>query len=186
MKKNEDQTTKTARVQLEASGISKNEAEPAPAWTPPPGVHPTVLHGSIDEPLLVAMVTLDPGAEVPREVHAGQTETVVVIAGEVDLVRGRQSYRLDEPDACITIPVDCEHTIRNASDTAPASYLAVLRRVEPAPASDTTPAPAPPVELTPAVERAGLDVDEDPERDVAGRAALAALDAGPVPAADEE
>jgi glyoxylate utilization-related uncharacterized protein len=105
-------------------------------------------------------------------VHAEQTETVVVVAGEVDLERGRQSYRLDEPDACITIPVDCEHTIRNASATEPAVYVAVLRRVDGAPVSDTTPAPAPQVELTPA-EREALRLcsyPDDARDDWLGRA----------------
>lgn len=120
-------------------------------WTPPPGVHPTVLHGDATGPLLIALVTLDPGAEVPREVHEGQSETIIPLTGRLEIEDGTASpsWQTEHDSAPIVIDPGTPHVIRNASSSEPAVFLAVLRRVG-SDVGDTEPAPAVVPELTPA------------------------------------
>lgn len=116
------------------------EAALAPRWTPPPGVSVEVLHGDPAGPLLVVKVTLDAGAEVPREEHEEQTETILTVSGEVIVTSAWPDH---DGFGCMTIPARVSHVVRNASTTEPATYLAILRRVEREPVGDTEPAPAP-------------------------------------------
>jgi quercetin dioxygenase-like cupin family protein len=113
----------------DAALASEPAAPSAPAWTPPPGVHPTVLHGSLDGSLLVALVTLDPGAEVPLEVHAEHEETIVSLAGDIVLETCGIRFSMGPGSNGYTVERQDGHTIRNASATEPAQYLSVLRRV---------------------------------------------------------
>lgn len=136
----------TARIDSEIALVRERAEQPtAPAWTPPPGVHVEVLRGSPTGPLLVAHVRLDPGAEVPREVHWEQSEQIVPIVGAVERV-----FADGETSPCghsgIVVGAGAQHTIRNASTTDPAEYIAVLRRI--ATVSDTEPAPAVTLGLT--------------------------------------
>lgn len=94
-------------------------------WTPPPGVRAEVLLGSLEEPALVARVTLDPGAEVPSEVHEDHREHVVPLSGAI-VVDCRNSLRSGFDIA--TIYAGTPHTIRNRSSTEPAEYLSIMRR----------------------------------------------------------
>lgn len=115
-------------------------ASTTPAWIPPPGVSVEVLHGDPAGPLLVVKVMLDAGAEVPREEHEEQTETILTVSGEVIVTSAWPDH---DGFGCMTIPARVSHVVRNASTTEPATYLAILRRVEREPVGDTEPAPAP-------------------------------------------
>lgn len=110
----------------------------APTWTPPPGVAVDVLRGSLAGPLLITLLTLDPGAEVPREVHAEHRETMVGVEGSA-VVRLFDDVRFEYSccpasvldDGTVNVPPGVAHTIRNASADEPATYISILRRVPP-------------------------------------------------------
>jgi uncharacterized RmlC-like cupin family protein len=104
----------------------------APAWTPPPGVHPAVIHGAADGPLLIAMVTLDPLAEVPTEIHEDQEETIVWLGGP--RVRVDAGHGVPYSIGCggldrVLVGAGVPHVVRNEHPTKASTYLAILRRV---------------------------------------------------------
>lgn len=95
-------------------------------WSPAPGARGTVLYHA--DGVLVGRVTLEPGAEVPREVHEEQEETILLVTGNLILfVDGYGDMALSKN--CFAHVLGGEwHTIRNANATEPAEYIAVIRR----------------------------------------------------------
>lgn len=119
----------TARIDSEIALVRERAEQPtAPAWTPPPGVHVDVLRGSPTGPLLVAHVRLDPGAEVPREVHEEQVETLLVIEGEIRVWMDGEPTALTPDTDSFHVPPGYPHIVVNQTNS-PAVFLAVLRRV---------------------------------------------------------
>lgn len=113
-------------------------ASAASAWTPPPGVHPTVLLQT--DAVTVAHVVIDPGAEVPREVHHNQEEALLIVDGNVSVYVAKDFRQPVHADKWTNIiPAGSPHVVRNDGGE-PAELIAILRRVS---ASGTEPAPAP-------------------------------------------
>lgn len=105
------------------------------SWIAPPGVHPEVLAGSLEDNVMVVRVRLDPGAVVPAEVHEEHHEQVIPLSGHIDTMTGARDWQY-----CgdyIGFFAGTGHSIRNASDTRPAEYLAVMRRREASPIDRT-------------------------------------------------
>lgn len=103
---------------------------PLATWSPAPGVRGTVLYQA--DGVLVGRVTLEPGAEVPREVHE-ECERIVVVAGalliKIELLPLPIELYVCHASPTPDIKPGHAHAIRNASATEPAEYIAVVRRV---------------------------------------------------------
>jgi quercetin dioxygenase-like cupin family protein len=99
-----------------------------------PGVIAEVLYGSIDGPVLIARVTMGPGASVGPETHPEHVEHIVVLSGEVERESEHEIWRLGARSD-LSISAGASHLIRNASAIDSATYIAVMRRVKPLPHS---------------------------------------------------
>ena len=77
--------------------------------------------------VMVCLVTLEPGAVWPEDVHPEHSETILRTAGRitVGLIDGPM---LLVEDCFAFIEKSERHTVRNASDTEPAEYISVMRR----------------------------------------------------------
>lgn len=102
--------------------------KPGDIFSPAPGASAEVLKGSLDGPFLVALVTLAPGAEWPREAHAEHVEAVLVIAGEIRVaVEGELCGLFPDAGAFHIRPGEL-HIIWNGT-AGEAVYVSTLRRV---------------------------------------------------------
>lgn len=87
-----------------------------------------------DDEILVGHVTLEPGEELAEEVHANQSETIFMLHGSAQVwtcPAGIEKIRGDhQASNQAYVPEGVRHSVRNASATESAMYVAFLRCVD--------------------------------------------------------
>jgi quercetin dioxygenase-like cupin family protein len=86
-----------------------------------------------DESILVGRVVLGPGEAMAEEIHVAQSETVLVLRGNLVIEHPPGETCAWVPtgaphQAAPVIQAGAEHTVKNVGDVD-AEYIAVLRRV---------------------------------------------------------